>query len=115
MAMAMDQQVFGCLGKLQVELATLVQLVEEFVDGENPLGHERRVCPWHEVEVVLSQGQNAAWLNTDDRYTLAGIGQEQIDIVLGILPALLDLPLRDSRSAAAFTFHQHHRKAGRFE
>ena len=75
MAMAMDQQVFWCLGKLQIEFATLVQLVEEFVDGENLLGHERRVRPWHEVEVVLPQGQNAARLNTDDRYALAGIGQ----------------------------------------
>src|SRR5574341_1186578 len=98
MAMAVDQQLFGPVRKLQVEFATLMQLVEEFIDGEGMLRHERGICSWHEIEVVLAERQNTTGLNPDDRHTLSGIGQQQLDIVPCIRPALLDLPLRDGRS-----------------
>jgi hypothetical protein len=71
----MHQQVLGGIGKLQVEFVALVQLVEKFINGADLLSHESRVCPWYEIEVVLTQSKNAAWLNTNDGYTLAGIGQ----------------------------------------
>ena len=55
--------------------AALVQLVEKFINRADMLRHESRVWPWHEIEVVFTQGENATWLNTNDRDTLAGIGQ----------------------------------------
>src|SRR5262245_66662834 len=60
MAMAMHQQVFGGIGKLQVEFTALVQLVEKLINRADLLGHERCFCAWHKVKVVLTQGENAA-------------------------------------------------------
>src|SRR5262249_20867467 len=102
MAMAVDQQLFGPVGKLQVAFATLMQLVEEFVNSEGILCHERGVCPGHEIEVVLPERQNTTGLNTDDGYTLLSIGQEEVDVMPRIAPTLLQLTLRDRRAATAF-------------
>jgi hypothetical protein len=53
-----------------------MQLVEEFVNREGLLRYECGVWPWDEIEVVLSERQNTAGLDTDDRHTLPGIGEQ---------------------------------------
>jgi len=89
MAMAMDQQVFGCLVNSRSRSHTLVKL-ERNSSTVNTVGPRAPCMPGTRSTVVLAQVRMRLGLNTDDRYTRRGREERLILCWAYALPGLDD-------------------------